>query len=196
MRVDLEIVGQLIKPKSRILDLGCGDGDLLYFAKTKKQATGFGLDNDANNIQTCLEKGVNVIEQDLDKGLADFDNQSFDLVIMTETLQAVSKPEKLMKEMLRVGKECIVTIPNFGQIFCRSNLFFSGTMPVAQHLPHNWYDTPNIHLCTLKDFEDLCRKLQVKILTRKLFDRRFRPNKFLKIAPNLFCSHAYYHLKR
>ena len=196
MRVDLEIVGQLIKPKSRILDLGCGEGYLLHYAKMKKQATGFGLDNDPNNIQTCLEKGVNVIEQDLNSGLTNFDDKSFDLVIMTETLQAVSKPERLIKEMLRVGKECIVTIPNFGQIFCRWNLFFSGRMPVAKHLPHNWYDTPNIHLCTLNDFEELCRKLEVKILTRNLFDQNFKPNKFLKISPNLFCSHAYYHLKR
>ena len=196
MRVDLKIVGQLIKPKSRILDLGCGEGDLLHYAKMKKQATGFGLDNDPNNIQTCLEKGVNVIEQDLNSGLTNFDDKSFDLVIMTETLQAVSKPERLIKEMLRVGKECIVTIPNFGQIFCRWNLFFSGRMPVAKHLPHNWYDTPNIHLCTLNDFEELCRKLEVKILTRNLFDQNFKPNKFLKISPNLFCSHAYYHLKR
>ena len=165
MRPDLELVAKLIQPNSRVLDLGCGAGDLLQHLQQQKSVIGYGLDKDAENIQLCLSRGVNVIEQDLDGGLGNFQDDAFDMVIMTDTIQAVHQPQLLLREMLRVGRECVVTFPNFGHWRCRLNLAATGRMPVSKHLPHRWYDTPNIHLCTFNDFEALCAELRMAILS-------------------------------
>ena len=196
MRPDLELVAKLIQPNSRVLDLGCGAGDLLQHLQLQKNVIGYGLDKDAGNIQLCLSRGVNVIEQDLDSGLGNFQDDAFDMVIMTDTIQAVHQPQLLLREMLRVGRECVVTFPNFGHWRCRLNLAATGRMPVSKHLPHRWYDTPNIHLCTFNDFEALCAELKMAILQRRVVDQRHNEHSLINLAPNLLGSYGFYHLGR
>ena len=196
MRSDLELVAKLIQPNSRVLDLGCGAGDLLQHLQLQKNVIGYGLDKDAENIQLCLSRGVNVIEQDLDSGLGNFQDDAFDMVIMTDTIQAVHQPQLLLREMLRVGRECVVTFPNFGHWRCRLNLTATGRMPVSKHLPHRWYDTPNIHLCTFNDFEALCAELKMAILQRRVVDQRHNEHSLINLAPNLLGSYGFYHLGR
>ena len=196
MRPDLELVAKLIQPNSRVLDLGCGAGDLLQHLQQQKSVIGYGLDKDAENIQLCLSRGVNVIEQDLDGGLGNFQDDAFDMVIMTDTIQAVHQPQLLLREMLRVGRECVVTFPNFGHWRCRLNLAATGRMPVSEHLPHRWYDTPNIHLCTFNDFEALCAELRMAILQRRVVDQRHNEHSLINLAPNLLGSYGFYHLGR
>ena len=196
MRPDLELVAKLIQPNSRVLDLGCGAGDLLQHLQQQKSVIGYGLDKDAENIQLCLSRGVNVIEQDLDGGLGNFQDDAFDMVIMTDTIQAVHQPQLLLREMLRVGREYVVTFPNFGHWRCRLNLAATGRMPVSKHLPHRWYDTPNIHLCTFNDFEALCAELRMAILQRRVVDQRHNEHSLINLAPNLLGSYGFYHLGR
>jgi methionine biosynthesis protein MetW len=182
-RPDLTNIKQWIKPETRVLDLGCGDGTLLCMLRDELGVTGYGLEIESENIIQCLSKGINVIQRDLDAGLSDFDEQSFDYVIMTQTLQAVHFPDRLFKEMLRVGREGIVTFPNFGYWVNRLQLGFGGKMPVSKSLPAQWYDTQNIHLCTVKDFENLCRAHDIAILERVVVDRNHRAN--IDFLPNL-----------
>ena len=196
MRSDLELVAKLIQPEARVLDLGCGEGDLLDNLQQEKNVIGYGLDRDAENILTCLSRGVNVIEQDLDQGLSNFNDDAFDMVIMTETIQSVREPERLLKEMLRVGRECVVTFPNFGHWRCRLQLGFRGHMPVSKHLPHDWHNTPNIHLCTTMDFEKMCAEENIKIIQRRVVDTRYQEHWAIQLAPNLMASHAFYRLGR
>ena len=196
MRPDLELVAKLIQPNSRVLDLGCGAGDLLQHLQQQKSVIGYGLDKDAENIQLCLSRGVNVIEQDLDGGLGNFQDDAFDMVIMTDTIQAVHQPQLLLREMLRVGREYVVTFPNFGHWRCRLNLAATGRMPVSKHLPHRWYDTPNIHLCTFNDFEALCAELRMAILQRRVVDQQHNEHSLINLAPNLLGSYGFYHLGR
>ena len=136
MRADLELVAKLIQPNARVLDLGCGDGELLNHLQKAKNVIGYGLDKDEENIRLCLAKGVNVVEQDLDDGLGNFQDDAFDMVIMTDTIQAVHQPRLLLQEMLRVGRECVVTFPNFGHWLCRLHLATTGKMPVSVSYTH------------------------------------------------------------
>jgi len=161
-----------------------------------RQVSGYGLEIDAEQITTCISRGVNVIETDLNKGLTNFQDHSFDTVIMTYSLQVMRRPDQLIDEMLRVGKECIVTFPNFGNIRTRSYLMLRGRMPVTKQLSHQWYDTPNIHFCTVRDFDALCREKDIRILHREVVTQRF-PDKQLKgLWPNLFGETAIYHLAK
>ena len=196
MRPDLELVAKLIQSNARVLDLGCGDGELLNNLQQAKSVIGYGLDKDEENIRLCLAKGVNVVEQDLDDGLGNFQDDAFDMVIMTDTIQAVHQPRLLLQEMLRVGRECVVTFPNFGHWRCRLHLATTGKMPVSKHLPHRWYDTPNIHLCTFNDFESLCADLTVPILQRRVVNQRHAERSLINLAPNLLGSYGFYHLGR
>lgn len=196
LRVDLDILQQWITPGSRVLDLGCGQGDLLHALSKDREVEGYGLEIDADNIATCIGRGLNVIEQDLDEGLSNFADDSFDTVAMTYSLQVLRRPDLMVDEMLRVGRECIVTFPNFGNIRTRCSLLFYGRMPVTKQLPYQWYDTPNIHFCTVRDFEDLCRQKAIRILQREVVSEQ-KPDKILKaVWPNIFGATAIYHLTR
>lgn len=195
MRFDLKIIQSWIKDSSRILDLGCGDGTLLKYLIDNKNAEGYGLEIGGDEISACVAKGLNVIEQDLDRGLGNFADNSFDTVVMTQALQTMNYPHLVLDEMLRVGNECIITFPNFGHWKARLHLMLHGRMPVSDLLPWEWYDTPNIHFCTCKDFEDLCQEKNITLLQRQVVSERSL--KFLtRWLPNLFGDTAIYHLSR
>jgi methionine biosynthesis protein MetW len=196
MRADLSIIADLVNPGARVLDLGCGDGELLAHLMKNKSVNGYGLEIDPDKITTCIRSGVNVIEQNLDAGLSNFADDSFDMVVMTETLQAVKAPVQMLEEMLRIGRECIVTFPNFGHWRCRLYLAARGRMPVSEHLPHSWYDTPNIHLCTFLDFERLCQTLGYHIIERFVVDAEHTNRPLMNRFPNFFGTFAFYRLGR
>jgi methionine biosynthesis protein MetW len=151
---------------ARVLDLGCGDGSLLQRLWAERQAPGYGVEIDDALVIQCLKNDVNVLQMDLENGLAAFADRSFDVVILSETLQAIRHQEPLLKEILRVGREAIVSFPNFGYWRARIQIALAGHMPVSEELPYQWYDTPNVHHCTLVDFEALCAKLGLRILER------------------------------
>jgi methionine biosynthesis protein MetW len=193
LRPDLAIISEWIEPGSRVLDLGCGDGTLLEYLKRERNVDGYGLEIDPNNVVACIGRGVNVIQSDLDAGLSDyFDDNSFDYVVMTQTLQAMYYPSRLLSEMLRVGAQGIVTFPNFGHWRSRAQIALGGHMPISRALPNQWYDTPNIHLCTLRDFEQLCRHLNIEVLQRNVVDTAHRSSIGMRLLPNLLGEIALY----
>lgn len=196
LRADQEIIADMVQQGDRVLDLGCGDGALLMHLQRIKQVRGYGLDLDAQNITKCLQNGVNIIEQNLDSGFFEFETNAFDTLIMAETLQATRRPDKLLAEMLRIGKTCIVTLPNFGHWKCRLQLLGSGIMPVFGHLPYQWYETPNIHLCTFRDFERLCRRCNFVILERRVVGLDYRAGMLSSWLPNLFGAFGLYRLRK
>ncbi|MEQ3634835.1 methionine biosynthesis protein MetW [Alcanivorax sp.] len=195
MRDDLQLISDWIPRNATLLDLGCGDGTLLAHLKTHKKTAGYGLEINQDNLAACFEKGVNVLEQDLDSGLGNFQNHRFDYVIMTQALQAVLRPDQILNEMIRVGREAIITFPNFGHWKVRAYLGLKGRMPVSSALPHEWYNTPNIHLCTVQDFETHCRKQGIRILERQVINRNHRTSVLSKWWPNLFGEIAIYRVK-
>jgi len=194
-RPDYATIAEWIRPGSRVLDLGCGDGTLLGHLRRAKQVAGYGLEIDEEKITACIRAGINVIHTDLNQGLSEFDDDSFDFVVLSLTLQAMHRPDLLLAEMMRVGTEGIVTFPNFGHWSARLQLG-AGRMPVTKSLPHQWYDTPNIHLCTLRDFEELCRRLGIRILERRAVDRAHKSSAGLRLFPNLLGEIALYRFSR
>ena len=196
MRADLEIIQQWIPENSRVLDLGCGDGELLAWLKEHKNVSGYGLEIDPDKINSCIEKGVNVVEQNLDLGLGNFASNSFDVVVMTQALQVVHYPDRILQEMLRVGRTCIITFPNFGHWRCRWYLATRGRMPVSDFMPYTWYNTPNIHFCTFKDFEALCKEMQMQVLDRLAVDNQHRDHLGSKLWPNLLGEIGIYRVTR
>ena len=196
MRHDLNIIANWVENNSHVLDLGCGDGKLLKHLMSNKLVTGYGLEIDPFNITACIAANINVIEQDLDNGLANFSDNSFDTVIMTQALQAIRYPDILLEEMLRIGKESIITFPNFGHWRCRFYLFNKGKMPISKSLPYTWYNTPNIHLCTFKDFETLCYKKNIHIIDRTVVDTAQREKKLINLWPNLLGEIAMYRVTK
>lgn len=196
LRTDLALISEWIAEGSHVLDLGCGDGTLLAHLRDTRQVTGYGLEIDDDNIELCIQVGVNVIHTDLNKGLSDFADDSFDYVVMTQAIQTVCFPDKLLMEMLRVGYEGIVTFPNFGHWQARFSLFVGGVMPISRALPSEWYNTPNIHLCTLFDFEKLCDKLEIEVLQRTVVDTTHRTSWSMQLRPNLFGEIALYRFRR
>lgn len=196
MRPDFAIIADWIEPGSRVLDLGCGDGSLLSYLSFNKNVNGYGIEIDDNDITRCIHAGINVIHMDLNAGLSEFDDDSFDNVVLSLTLQAIRHPELLLKEMLRVGSEGIVTFPNFGNWRARLQLAFGGKMPVTRTLPNEWYNTPNIHLCTIKDFEQLCASLGFEILERRAVDQQHKTGLGLRLLPNLLGQVALYRFRK
>nr|VFK22748.1 MAG: methionine biosynthesis protein MetW [Candidatus Kentron sp. LFY] len=194
LRSDLAIISQWIVPESRILDLGCGDGALLTHLRDNSSVRGYGLEIDNQHIAHCVAAGLNVIQGNLDEGLPNFESNSFDYVIMTQTLQAVRSPEQLVVEMLRVGREGIVTFPNFGHWSSRIQIALQGKMPVSEALPCQWHNTPNIHLCTVKDFERLCKGNGIRVLQRAVVDVGHNENLLMRLFPNLFGEIAIYRI--
>ncbi len=182
-RYDFELISSWIPERSRVLDLGCGDGVLLAGLAATRGVRGYGIEIAADNVLASVANGVNVIQSDVEEGLASFGDDTFDFVILSQTLQAMRNAERVLVEMLRVGREGIVTFPNFG--YWRHRLDIArGRMPVSRSLPYSWYDTPNIHLCTVKDFEDLCAKVGAEILD----ERVIHGGRTVRVLPNLLGS--------
>ena len=187
MRADLAAIAQWVAPQARVLDLGCGDGSLLRYLWQQRQAPGYGVEIDDAAVLGCVENDVNVLQVDLESGLSLFADQSFDSVVLSETLQTIHRTEFLMREMLRVGREVIVSFPNFGHWSARLQVAL-GHMPVSETLPYEWYETPNVHHCTVADFEDLCRRLGVLIRERLVL----HDGRAVTWLPNLLGSVAVY----
>lgn len=187
VRRDFERIGRWVDRGSRVLDLGCGDGALLGYLRDVKQTQGVGVEISDDRVIACVERGVDVIQQNLDDGLAMFGDQQFDTVVLSQTLQAVRQTEHVLREMVRVGRTGVVSFPNFGY-WPHGWSILKGRMPVTGQMPYAWYNTPNIHLCTLKDFEDLCAKLGLRILERVTFS----PDSEVKWLPSWRATLALY----
>jgi len=188
-RQDFAIISNWVSFGSKVLDLGCGDGELLQFLRLSLEVKGYGVEKDANWL-ACMENGSNVIQMDLEDGLSGFEDQSFDTVILSQTLQAMHNTEEIVQEMLRVGREVIVTFPNFG--YWRNRLqITNGRMPVSKTLPYQWYDTPNVHLCTINDFDQFCKNHKISILERCVITN----SQTVNFMPNLLGNLAMYRLK-
>ena len=190
-RPDFAAIAACIPQGASVLDLGCGDGSLLRYLKDTRKVRGYGVEIDDLNIVACIQNGVNVIQSDLETGLSGFESDAFDFVILSQTLQATRHTEPLVQEMLRVGREGIVSFPNFGYWQNRLNVLF-GNMPVSKNLPYQWYDTPNVHMCTLHDFETFCTEKSLHILERRVMTG----DSEVHLLPNLFGSTAVYRFKR
>lgn len=190
-RTDFAAIASWIKPGSKVLDLGCGDGVLLRYLKQSLSVRGYGVEIDDANILACIKNGVNVIQNDLETGLSGFESDTFDYVILSQTLQAMHHTESIVKEILRVGREGIVTFPNFGYWRARWRVL-RGRMPVSKNLPYQWYDTPNVHLCTIEDFEAFCAEHGVRILERVVITA----DSVIKLLPNLLGSLAVYRFEK
>ena len=190
-RADFDAIAEWVKPGSRVLDLGCGDGVLLKYLKGARAITGYGVEIDDANVLGCVTNGINVIQSDLERELAEFESASFDYVILSQTLQAVRNTEGIVRDMLRVAREGIVTFPNFGYWRNRFQVLLGG-MPVSDNLPYTWFDTPNVHLCTISDFEAYCASHDVRILDRTVITNG-QPVAWL---PNLLGALAVYRFQR
>lgn len=196
MRLDLAHIQRWIKPGSKVLDLGCGNGEFLQMLQQERDVRGLGLEIDPDKITAAVGRGLNIVEQDLDAGMDNFPDQSFDTVVMAHALQAVHYPDRVLDEMLRIGRQGIVTFPNFAHWSCRLYLGTRGRMPVSRFMPYNWYDTPNIHFCTVKDFEALCEERGIRILARDMVGNTERRPLLASTWPNLFAVTAIYLISR
>jgi methionine biosynthesis protein MetW len=191
MRSDFSAIGQWIAPQSQVLDVGCGDGSLLDYLKKAKQAHVYGVELADDKVLACAQKNLNVIQQNLEGGLALFEDNSFDTVILSQTLQTIHQTARILSEIARVGKECIVSFPNFGHWSHRAAVM-SGRMPVSKSLPYQWYDTPNVRVLTIADFEALAPAVGLELLDRVVL----HDGQTIKFLPNLRGSLAIYRARR
>ena len=195
IREDLELISSWVEKDSRVLDLGCGDGSLLKMLKKQKNIMGYGVDYDISQIKLSLDNEINVMQFDLNDGLNNFKNNTFDYVILAQSLQEIKNPETLLKEMLRIGEEVIISFPNMGHWSSRFQLFVGGKMPVTNELPYRWHDTPNIHLYTIFDFENFCKENNFVIVKSSITSDSLVDNLMIKMLPNLFGKVALFRIK-
>ncbi len=197
LRTDYRLVLDLVESGARVLDLGCGNGNLLWLLKQRKQVTGYGVEISGDRIIECVEKGLSVFQGDIDEGLRDFEDQSFDYVVLNQTLPVIRRPAYVIEEMLRVGRRGIVSFANFAHWTIRLRLLFSGRMPVDDAIPFEWYETPNIHHLTIRDFLFFCRRHKIAILDSWFFCRleRGRPRP-RRCCPNWTAAFALYVVTR
>ena len=189
-RQDFAIIAGWVGFGSKVLDLGCGDGTLLQFLRGSLEVKGYGVEKDDANWLACMHNGTNVIQMDLEAGLSGFEDQSFDTVILSQTLQAMHNTQEIVQEMLRVGREIIVTFPNFG--YWRNRIQITGgRMPVSKTLPYQWFNTPNVHLCTINDFDQFCKNHKITVIERKVITE----GNEVSFMPNLLGNLAMYRLK-
>ena len=190
-----KIINSWVPENSKVIDFGCGDGSLLKELFENKQVLGYGVEINDIKIEKCIEKGIPVIKLDIDKGLNDFMSSNFDLSIMARSIQCLKNPDLALNRMLELSKRCVVTLPNLGYWRCRINLA-SGKMPITPELPSSWYETENIHLCTIKDFENLCLKENINIKDKVFINRNGDQGGLSKINPNLFAVEGVYLLEK
>ena len=190
-----KIINSWVPENSKVIDFGCGDGSLLKELFENKQVLGYGVEINDLKIEKCIEKGIPVIKLDIDKGLNDFMSSNFDLSIMARSIQCLKNPDLALNRMLDLSKRCVVTLPNLGYWRCRINLA-SGKMPITPELPSSWYETENIHLCTIKDFENLCLKENISIKDKVFINRSGNQDGLSKINPNLFAVEGVYLLEK
>ena len=190
-----KIINSWVPENSKVIDFGCGDGSLLKELFENKQVLGYGVEINDTKIEKCIEKGIPVIKLDIDKGLNDFMSSNFDLSIMARSIQCLKNPDLALNRMLELSKRCVVTLPNLGYWRCRINLA-SGKMPITPELPSSWYETENIHLCTIKDFENLCLKENIIIKDKVFINRNGDQGGLSKINPNLFAVEGVYLLEK
>ena len=196
MRVDLDHIKAWIPEGSRVLDLGCGDGEFLERLRDERQTLGTGMEIDLGCITAAVRRGLHVIQQDVDSGLPNVADNHFDVVVLAHALQALKDPHRVLSRMVRIGAEAIVTFPNFGHWRCRLYLGWRGRMPVSKVMPYSWYDTPNIHFCTVRDFEALCDDLNIDILDRDMVGAGSSSSGLERLWPNLFAVTAIYRIRR
>jgi len=196
IRVDLQQIADMVEPRTRALDVGCGDGSLLGYLSTFKHCDARGMELSQAGVNACVANGLSVIQGDADTDLGDYPDDAFDYVILSQTLQATREPREVLKQMLRVGKRAIVSFPNFAHWQVRLRLVFGGRMPETASLPYKWYDTPNIHLCSIDDFRALCRSMGVRIERAIVLDSKSRPIHMPPLLANLFGEQAVFMLRR
>ncbi|MFH1380635.1 MAG: methionine biosynthesis protein MetW [Candidatus Omnitrophota bacterium] len=190
-RLEHKIISQIVEPGSHVLDLGCGTGELMQLLKEKNHAKAQGIELDEKKIYSCVEKGLNVFHGNIDGGLIEYPDKTFDYVILNQSMQEVKNAGVVIKDALRIGKKVIVGFPNFAYIPARLRLFFKGKTPITASLPYRWYDTPNLHFLTISDFKDFCAEKSIDILSEHYINRKKR----IRFSPNLFATDAIFVIK-
>lgn len=186
VRLDHRIIYKIIKPQTKVLDLGCGNGDLLHFLVKEKKVKAQGIELDERAIYNCVEKDLSVFHGDIESGLSGYPEKAFDYVILNQSMQEIKKVDNVMIEALRIGKEVIVGFPNFAYFSARFRIFFKGKVPITASLPHHWHDTPNVHFLSINDFKDFCIEKQIKVTSSFYLGK----SKLVQFFPNLFALSA------